>query len=158
MVEKNSSTGEERGVISDVIICVLFFLVWANFFDVVQSETTQVQDSKSKRRRLFGLSSESTSIKEKASSIKESTRRSRDVGSPAPSSSPSDTRVDSKSMIGSGVGTIVGMNGEEVVPTRRHSKKRSTDERKASDRLSLFGSSFPSGLGKSRKPAPRLSS
>lgn len=61
-------------------------------------------------------------------------------------------------MIGSGIGTIVGMNGEEVVPTRRHSKKRSTDERKASDRLSLFGSSFPSGLGKSRKPAPRLSS
>lgn len=31
MVEKNSSTGEERGVISDVIICVLFFLVRANF-------------------------------------------------------------------------------------------------------------------------------
>lgn len=41
---------------------------------------------------------------------------------------------------------------------RRRSKKRSSDDRKASDRLSLFGGSLSGTLAKARKPVPRISS
>lgn len=79
-------------------------------------------------------------MKEKASSLKDSSsRHSRDF-STTPISGP------------------VPLGSEEVAPTRRHSKKKSGDDnRKPSDRLSLFGSPFSGSLGKSRKPPPRLS-
>ncbi|THH29883.1 hypothetical protein EUX98_g4312 [Antrodiella citrinella] len=110
---------EDRGVLSD-------------------SETAHVSE-KVKRRRLFGRSAESASLKEKASSLKDSSsRHSRDF---------SNTPISGPIPLGS----------EDAVPTRRQSKKRSGDERKASDRLSLFGSPFSGTLGKSRKPPPRLS-
>lgn len=103
-------------------------------------------DAKSKRRRLFGRSTESGSIKEKAGSMKDSASfQSREtptpVSSPAPSASPIDGRKE----------------GEGASAVRRPSKgRRSTDERKAGDRLSLFGSTFSGTLGKTRKPPPRL--
>ncbi|KAI0071841.1 hypothetical protein K474DRAFT_1629965 [Panus rudis PR-1116 ss-1] len=105
------------------------------------SEAGHHLDAKQKRRRLFGRSTESASIKEKASSFKDtSSRNSRDVSTPV-----SATHSDLKEA------------GDEVPPMRRHNRKRSSDERKASDRLSLFGSFSSTSLGKSRKPAPRLS-
>ncbi|KAL4245817.1 hypothetical protein ABKN59_001635 [Abortiporus biennis] len=106
------------------------------------TETAHTPDAKSKRRRLFGRSADSGSLKEKASSLKDtSSRHSRDTPSTPISHLPSDAKQEIT----------------ETPPTRRHSKKKSVDERKASDRLSLFGTSFTSTLGKGRKPVPRLS-
>ena len=101
---------------------------------MTQSET------KSRRRRIFGRSAESASIKEKAGSIKDSASRTSKEGTPI---TPSEAGKSEQ--------------GDDVPPMRRHSKKRSTDERKASDRLSLFGNTFSGTLGKARKPVPRLS-
>lgn len=109
----------------------------------LQTEATNNPDAKVKRRRLFGRSTESSSLKEKASSLKDSSsRHSRDLQTPPVSASPRDAKPEFS---------------EDVPPMRRHSKKKSTDERKASDRLSLFGSPFSGTLGKTRKPPPRLS-
>lgn len=46
---------------------------------------------------------------------------------------------------------------DEIVPTRRPSKKKGSEERRQGDRLSLFGGSFSGTLGKGRKPVPKLS-
>ncbi|OCH94505.1 hypothetical protein OBBRIDRAFT_747510 [Obba rivulosa] len=110
------------------------------------SENESLQPAKSKRRGLFTRSLESGSIKERTSSIKESTgcHSKDDSASPATppvASSPSDQKGD--------------VDKPEV--TRRHSKgKRSVDEQHH-HRISLFGGSFSGTLGKSRKPPPRLS-
>ena len=99
---------------------------------VLQSEGA-AKDPRSKRR-LFGRSADSGSLKDKDA---ESTRSGgTPVNSPPPSSSPVD----------------------EAVPLRRRSKgNKSVDDSKKTDRLSLFGASFTGTLGKHRKPAPRLS-
>ena len=47
---------------------------------------------------------------------------------------------------------------DESTPPRSHRRaKRSIDNAKPADRLSLFGTTFGGSLGKSRKPAPRYS-
>ena len=131
------SANEDRAVLSDVSSHVRSSIILFSLYHSSQSETANVSD-KVKRRRLFGRSAESASLKEKASSLKDSSsRHSRDF---------SGTPISSPVPLGS-----------EVAPTRRSSKKGSGDERKPSDRLSLFGSPFSSSLGKSRKPPPRLS-
>ncbi|THG96991.1 hypothetical protein EW026_g4932 [Hermanssonia centrifuga] len=114
-----------------------------------EGEATQ-QDPKSKRRRLFGRSSESTSLKEKASSLKASSLKDlRETSSHHSKEATPITASDSGKPEGS----------EPVSPPRRHSKKKSHDDRKASDRLSLFGSSFTGSIAKkTRKPVPKLSS
>ncbi|TFK94901.1 hypothetical protein K466DRAFT_579615 [Polyporus arcularius HHB13444] len=95
-----------------------------------ESESIRGKDPKS-RRRLFGRSSGSLKDKDNASNHSAGTS----LNSPLPSSSPVD----------------------DSAPVRRRSKStKSIDERKASDRLSLFGSSFTGTLGKHRKPAPKL--
>lgn len=104
-----------------------------------QSETTQL-DQKAKRRRLFGRSAESASIKEKASSLRDNSSRHSKESTPVVAIDPSKPG-----------GT------EEVAPTRRTSRKKSSEERKPSDRLSLFGGSLSGTLGKGRKPVPKLS-
>lgn len=138
---------EDRGAMSDVRSFGSQFR--GSNADIVfnNKPETSNQDSKAKRRRLFGRSTESASLKEKAASLKEvketnSSRHSKD-------STAVVTPSDSHSKISI---------GDEAPPKRRHSKKRSTDERKASDRLSLFGGSFTGAIGKkARKPVPRLS-
>ncbi|KAH8096600.1 hypothetical protein BXZ70DRAFT_945297 [Cristinia sonorae] len=114
----SSPAAEDRGVLSD-------------------SETAHVSD-KIKRRRLFGRSAESSSLKEKASSLKDSSSR------------------HSKDLTGTPLSGTTTLASEEV-STRRPKKATGGEERKASDRLSLFGNSFSGTLGKSRKPPPRLS-
>ncbi|EMD40348.1 hypothetical protein CERSUDRAFT_110942 [Gelatoporia subvermispora B] len=99
------------------------------------SENESGQTQKTKRRGLFTRSIESGSIKDTSS------RHSKDSAPPA---TPPATTVQEK--------------GESDKPEvmRRHSKgKRSVDEHH--HRISLFGGSFSSTLGKSRKPPPRLS-
>ena len=131
----SATAAEDRGVLSDVrLTIVLSDDVLTGY---MQSETAHTSD-KVKRRRLFGRSAESSSsLKEKASSLKDSSSRtSKDFGTPISGPIPL---------------------GSEPTPTRRDSRKRSGDERKPSDRLSLFGSSFSSSIGKGRKPPPRLS-
>ncbi|CAL1699992.1 unnamed protein product [Somion occarium] len=124
--QKSVNGVDDRGVLSD-------------------SETTHALDAKQKRRRLFGRSTESSSLKEKAASLKDtsSSRHSRDIATTPISASPNN---DTKSEF-----------ADELPPVRRRSKKGGDGERKASDRLSLFGSPFASTIGKSRKPPPRLS-
>ncbi|KAI0340826.1 hypothetical protein BDW22DRAFT_1359658 [Trametopsis cervina] len=105
------------------------------------SETAQIQ-GKVSRRRIFGRSAESTSLKEKPGSVRDSASRHSKEDSPAtPGSAQTDLAAD--------------------LPIRRHSKKKSGDERKGSDRLSLFGGIGMPTLGghigpKARKPVPRL--
>ncbi|KAI0941212.1 hypothetical protein AcV7_002842 [Taiwanofungus camphoratus] len=125
-----------------------------------ESETTLPSDAKAKHRRLFWRSSETSSLKEKPSSLADTTsRHSKDTSTPtsAPSASsafsapasattsPNDVKSDS----GEGITSVV----------RRVTKKReSVDGHKTSDhRLSLFGGTFPGTIGKARKPPPRLS-
>ncbi|KAI0694374.1 hypothetical protein C8T65DRAFT_585044 [Cerioporus squamosus] len=97
-----------------------------------ESESVRGKDPKS-RRRLFGRSTDSSSLKDK------DTASNHSAGTPLNSPPPSASPVD------------------DSVPVRRRSKgARSIDERKP-DRLSLFGSSFTGTLGKHRKPAPKLS-
>ena len=113
------------------------------FSDSLVSFQPDGPDTKSKRRRLFGRSAESASIKEKASSLKEikesgSSRHSKE-----------SSRNDGSSKISA---------GDEVPPMRRHSKKKSGDDRSKTDRLSLFGGSIGGAIAKkARKPVPRLS-
>ena len=97
----------------------------------LQTESIRAKDSKA-RRRLFGRSADSGSMKDTASNHSGGTP----VNTPPASASPH----------------------EENMPVRRRSKgAKSVDERKQ-DRLSLFGSPFASSLGKhARKPAPKLS-
>ncbi|KAI0787073.1 hypothetical protein BC629DRAFT_1593605 [Irpex lacteus] len=103
---------------------------------------THHTESKVSRRRLFGRSAESTSLREKASSIRDNASRHSKEDSPA---TPGSTQAEHTG--GS--------------PIRRHSKKKSHDSR-PSDRLSLFGGMSMPTLGvhvgsKSRKPVPRIS-
>ncbi|KAJ3556322.1 hypothetical protein NM688_g2090 [Phlebia brevispora] len=106
------------------------------------------QDPKAKRRRIFGRSAESSSLKEKATSLKESKE----------SSSTRHSKDSSAATLNDGSSKLSA--GDEVPPMRRHSKKKSTDDRdKKADRLSLFGGSFSGAIvKKARKPVPRLSS
>lgn len=101
-------------------------------------------DAKGKRRRLFGRSTESGSLKEKAPSVKDNASRHSKESTPAipavPAQSPSPSET-----------------ADEVVPMRRPSKKKGSDEKRHGDRLSLFGGSFSGTLGKGRKPVPKLS-
>ncbi|KAI0690842.1 hypothetical protein BC835DRAFT_1362697 [Cytidiella melzeri] len=105
------------------------------------SEATHLE-GKVSRRRFFGRSAESTSLKEKPSSIRDTTSRHSKEASPAtPASVQGELAGDS--------------------PVRRHSKKKSTDDRKGSDRLSLFGGMSMPTLGvhvgsRSRKPVPSI--
>ena len=101
-------------------------------------------DAKQKRRRLFGRSAESSSLNEKGSLKDNASRNSKDPTTPiSASASPNDPKTS--------------VFEDEQAPTRRTSRKRNSGERKASDRLSLFGSPFSGTIGKSRKPPPRLS-
>ncbi|KAI0638634.1 hypothetical protein C8Q77DRAFT_1092036 [Trametes polyzona] len=104
----------------------------------VMSETESVRTKEPKgKRRLFGR--ESGSLKEKPSSLKDTSSQHSGGGTPV-------TSPDA-----------LGSPGDEQQPVRRRSKgNRSIDERKP-DRLSLFGASFTGTLGKHRKPPPRLS-
>ncbi|KAJ8489269.1 hypothetical protein ONZ51_g3007 [Trametes cubensis] len=106
----------------------------------VMSETESVRTKEPKsRRRLFGRSTDSSSLKEKPGSVKDTASLHSGSGTPANSPPASASPV------------------EELQPVRRRSKgSRSIDERKP-DRLSLFGASFTGTLGKHRKPPPRLS-
>ncbi|EIN11034.1 hypothetical protein PUNSTDRAFT_142897 [Punctularia strigosozonata HHB-11173 SS5] len=102
----------------------------------VASETEAHQTEKSKRRRFFGRSAESTlsAVDDRPSSK----RNSADAN--GGSIRDSATEVDS------------------VHSMSRHGKKKSFDGTpKSHDRLSIFGSPFSGGLGKTRKPAPRYS-
>ncbi|OBZ70468.1 TPR repeat-containing protein C19B12.01 [Grifola frondosa] len=95
-----------------------------------ESESTLHQDAKGRRRRLFGRSVESSSSKEKAASLK-------DTASIEPPASPRSSAPASASP----------HEPKEDAVTKRHAKgRRSVDEWK-SDRLSLFGGSFPERLG-----------
>lgn len=107
----------------------------------LQSEVTHQPDAKNTRKRLFGRSAESASLKEKSSSIKDSSSRHSKETSPA---TPGEGAP--------------GEHADTTSPVRRRSKKRDSDERKASDRLSLFGNTLSGTLAKARKPVPRLSS
>ncbi|KZT29493.1 hypothetical protein NEOLEDRAFT_605321 [Neolentinus lepideus HHB14362 ss-1] len=99
-----------------------------------ESESAQISEGKTRKpRRMFGRSTDSASLKEKEQSKEAS----------SPKSKRESTKSDEQSVVS------------------RHSKgKRSIDgtASKSSDRLSLFGSTFSSTLGKSRKPPPRYSS
>ena len=100
------------------------------------------QAEKAKRRKLWGRSAESASLK--AASLKETgTRLSKDSPTALTPTNDSGSKISA---------------GDEPAPVRRHSKKRSVDS-KPSDRLSLFGSSFSGAIvgKKARKPVPRLS-
>ena len=107
--------------------------------ELSQSETTQL-DQKAKRRRLFGRSAESASIKEKASSLKETSSRHSKESTPVTANDPNKPA-----------------GSEEAAPVRRTSRKKNSEERKPSDRLSLFGGTLSGTLGKGRKPVPKLS-
>ncbi|KAL7282752.1 hypothetical protein ACG7TL_004227 [Trametes sanguinea] len=102
-----------------------------------QTESVRTKEPKSKRR-LFGRSTDSSSLKEKPASLQ-------DNASQHSSGTPVNTPPASASPV------------DELQPVRRRSKgSKGTDERKP-DRLSLFGASFTGTLGKHRKPPPRLS-
>ncbi|KAI8989868.1 hypothetical protein BD414DRAFT_460138 [Trametes punicea] len=105
----------------------------------VMSETESVRTKEPKsKRRLFGRSADSSSLKEKPASVQDNASQ-HSGGTPVSSPLTSAFPVD------------------ELQPARRRSKgSRSGDERRP-DRLSLFGASFTGTLGKHRKPAPRLS-
>ncbi|KIP10364.1 hypothetical protein PHLGIDRAFT_125572 [Phlebiopsis gigantea 11061_1 CR5-6] len=104
------------------------------------SETAHL-DQKAKRRRLFGRSTESASIKEKASSLKDNSSRHSKESTPVLSADPTKPEATE----------------EAPAPRRRPSKKKGSDDRKPADRLSLFGGTLSGTLGKGRKPVPKLS-
>ncbi|KAI0371457.1 hypothetical protein BV20DRAFT_1120507 [Pilatotrama ljubarskyi] len=105
----------------------------------VMSETESVRTKEPKsKRRLFGRSAESGSLKEKPSSLKDNASQhsgGTPVNTPPASASPVD----------------------ELQPVRRRSKGNRSIDGSKPDRLSLFGASFTGTLGKHRKPPPRLS-
>ena len=130
-------TSDDRVAMSDVSFTV-FASKSSLMMTLMQSEATH-HDAKSRRRRLFGRSAESASLKEKAGSIKDSSsRHSKEVTPTTPNDGPAENAED--------------------LPRRRPSKKRSSGDRGASDRLSLFGGTFSGTLAKARKPVPRLHS
>lgn len=47
---------------------------------------------------------------------------------------------------------------DSSVATRQARSKRSTEINKGTERHSLFGGAFPTSIGRSRKPAPRVTS
>ncbi|KAL6307047.1 hypothetical protein BKA93DRAFT_770292 [Sparassis latifolia] len=107
---------------------------------------TEITRSKSKRLHLFSRS-DSASIREKAHSFKDSIRsHSKEPVSPQSNgTSPGESKQESA-------------DTESLASTKRRPRaKKGDDDRKPSDRLSLFGSSFPATLGMARKPPPRLS-
>ncbi|KAF9226815.1 hypothetical protein BS17DRAFT_794251 [Gyrodon lividus] len=112
-----------------------------------QSESESIPSASKQRRRLFGLSVDSSSSgrdKDKSESI----NNSKDVLAPSPASgtvSPRPRKRESQD--------------DSSVVSRQSRGKRSTDgASKGTERLSLFGGSFPTSLGKSRKPPPRITS
>lgn len=117
--------------------------VYPNWYEPSQPDG---QDHKSKRRRLFGRSAESASIKEKATSLKEIKE----------SGSSRHSKESSRVTLNDGSSKLSA--GDEAAPVRRHSKKKSGDDRGKGDRLSLFGGSIGGAIAKkARKPVPRLS-
>ncbi|KAH9942598.1 hypothetical protein B0H21DRAFT_751037 [Amylocystis lapponica] len=113
-----------------------------------EGETSHApESSKGKRRRLFGRSADSGSLK-KSNSIRDfAINGSKDAITPVTPPSASGSPTDTK-------------NGgtEEDTGTRRQARgRRSVDASKPSDRLSLFGGTFSGTIGKARKPPPRLS-
>ncbi|CDO77198.1 hypothetical protein BN946_scf184747.g11 [Trametes cinnabarina] len=105
----------------------------------VMSETESVRTKEPKsRRRLFGRSTDSSSLKEKPASIQDNASQ-HSAGTPVNSPPASASPVD------------------EQQPVRRRSKGGKGVEERKPDRLSLFGASFTGTLGKHRKPPPRLS-
>lgn len=103
-----------------------------------QSEIPNTGSSRnSKKGRIFGRPLESN-----GSPSQEAYEDGKDLASTPVSLS--STRRDS--------------NEEPALPPKTHRRaKRSLDNARASDRLSLFGSAFGGTLGKSRKPPPRYS-
>ncbi|KAG9317765.1 hypothetical protein JVU11DRAFT_1983 [Chiua virens] len=99
--------------------------------------------SKQHTRRLFGRSMESTG------SGKEKER----------SETPSDTKPGS-SPTGTASPRLKGRDSQDdaSVATRHARAKRSTDVSKGTERHSLFGGSLKATIGRSRKPAPRVTS
>ncbi|TFY59977.1 hypothetical protein EVJ58_g5442 [Rhodofomes roseus] len=125
-----------------------------------ESETV-ASDTKTKSRRLFWRT-DNGSIREKSSLNDTASRHSKDTSIPqTPPLSAATVASVAASSTNSPDDTKSVAEGAPPVPTARPKKKReSVDGRKASDRLSLFGTSFSGTLGKggrSRKPPPSLS-
>ena len=91
------------------------------------------------RRRLFGRSHDSVESGKGKNKRVSDPSNSKQKDSSAQASPTKDADPDAASSV-----------------TSRHSKgKKSIDNGKPTDRLSLFGSSFSAPLGKTRKPAPK---
>lgn len=103
------------------------------------SDGEAARSSSRQYRRLFGRSTESSaSAKDKRSSTNSKDGASSGTASPRPMRASSD---------------------EASVVSRPSRAKRNVDvANKGTERLSLFGATFPASLGKSRKPPPRITS
>ena len=103
---------------------------------LIQSEIPNTGSSKNSKRKVFGRSFESN-----GSLFREASENGKDTTSPI---SLTSSKRDST---------------EEPAPLpKAHRRpKKSIDNIRSSDRLSLFGSAFSGQLGKSRKPPPRYS-
>ncbi|KIJ69829.1 hypothetical protein HYDPIDRAFT_171807 [Hydnomerulius pinastri MD-312] len=100
--------------------------------------------SKQQRRRLFGRSVESSS----SGKDKDKSDASKDALSPSSASGTASPRPRKRES-----------QDDSSIASRHSRSKRSIDgPSKGSERLSLFGSAFPSTIGKSRKPPPRITS
>ncbi|KAH9927346.1 uncharacterized protein B0H18DRAFT_1084840 [Fomitopsis serialis] len=121
-----------------------------------ESETV-ASDTKSRGRRLFWRT-ESGSVKERSSLNDTASRHSKDTS--VPQTPPLSAMSLAASSTNSPDGAKSAPEGAPPVTARPKKKRESVDGRKASDRLSLFGTSFSGTLGKSgksRKPPPSLS-
>ncbi|KZT70289.1 hypothetical protein DAEQUDRAFT_810744 [Daedalea quercina L-15889] len=125
-----------------------------------ESETVAT-DLKSRGRRLFWRT-ESGSVKERSSLNDAASRHSKDTSIPQspPLSAATVASTPASSTNSPEDAKSAGDGAPPPVIARPKKKRESVDGRKASDRLSLFGTSFSGTLGKggrSRKPPPSLS-
>ncbi|KIJ20499.1 hypothetical protein PAXINDRAFT_161035 [Paxillus involutus ATCC 200175] len=111
------------------------------------SENESVPSTSKQRRRLFGYSVESSSSG-KDKNKPESINTSKDALAPSPASGTASPRP------------IKRESQDDSSIASRHSRGKRNNEgvNKAPERLSLFGGSFSTSIGKSRKPPPRITS
>ncbi|KIK95325.1 hypothetical protein PAXRUDRAFT_827121 [Paxillus rubicundulus Ve08.2h10] len=111
------------------------------------SENESVPSTSKQRRRLFGYSVESSSSgkdKNKSGSI----NTSKDALAPSPASGTASPRP------------IKRESQDDSSVASRHSRGKRKNEvtNKGPERLSLFGGTFSTSIGRSRKPPPRITS
>jgi hypothetical protein len=143
--EPSERVDDDRGALSEVSVWLIL-----SFFPPVDAfflKNESVPSTSKQRRRLFGYSVESSSSG-KDKNKPESINTSKDALAPSPASGTASPRP------------IKRESQDDSSIASRHSRGKRNNEgvNKAPERLSLFGGSFSTSIGKSRKPPPRITS